>query len=365
MTGVLGIGASAPRPLPPSPFAPPRPSTAPGARADGSRVASLRANETRLTHVVIQGRAVGAPLLAEWVRRLEPRGSVVPLPLVTGQAWRLHDVGHLPEDAPEALEALGRRQRLDVAVVPGDRALAAVGFVASDMDSTLIQGECIDAIAAKWQALMDEDEARAAAPHGERRDVGREVEAITARAMRGELHFAESLKARVSVLEGLPETALAQVYEAHVRLTPGAREMVSTFHSVEARIGVLSGGFTHFTQPLKAALELELQRANVLEVRQGRLTGRLQGDVFDAQAKADTVHANRSRDRTTVAVGDGSNDIPMLVEADVGIAFHAKPGVREKAVAAGGTVHALNEVGLDGVPNLFLARSGSLPAVKL
>ncbi len=308
--------------------------------------------EDRLNHVVVQAPYLPEHVLDEFIRLMRPGGSTVRLPLATGDAYRLHDVGRVAPERAMQLQALADRHGVDTAVVPGWRSIDRVGLVASDMDSTLILGECIDAIARKWQSILD---ARGVTG----RDIGKQIEAITTRAMNGEIDFAESLRERVALLEGFPVSELREVYREHVELSPGAREMIAAFKGVGAEVGVLSGGFTQFTAPLKADLGLDFQAANVLETDGEVLTGRVIGEVFDALAKADQVRARRPAGAMAAAVGDGSNDVPMLGEADVGIAYHAKNGVAEAARKRGGVIHEVKHTGLDALPNLFLSRVGS------
>jgi phosphoserine phosphatase len=210
--------------------------------------------------------------------------------------------------------------------------LADFRLVAFDMDSTLITIECIDEIA-DLQGLKPQ------------------VAAITEREMRGEIDCPESLRRRVALLEGLPVEALARVYDERLQLSPGAERMLAGFRAVGARTLLVSGGFTFFTDRLRDRLGLDYTGSNVLGVREGRLTGTVEGDVFDARAKAQTLRAHadalRGRDGIVVALGDGANDLPMLGAADVSIAYRAKPVVRRSAT------HAIDHCGLDAVLNLF------------
>jgi phosphoserine phosphatase len=201
-----------------------------------------------------------------------------------------------------------------------------------DMDSTLIAIECIDEIADGMGIKQD-------------------VAAITAAAMRGEIDFAESLMRRVALLSGLPVGELEHVYAERLELTPGAERMLEAFKAAGAKTLLVSGGFTFFTSRLERRLGLDATLANDLEIIDGRLTGRIVGDIVDAQAKAARLAAMRldhaRAGRLVVAIGDGANDLPMLREADVAVAYRAKPVVREQAD------YALNVSGLDGVLNLF------------
>lgn len=188
-------------------------------------------------------------------------------------------------------------------------------LVVLDADSTLIREEAIELLAA-------------AAGRYE------EVAAVTARAMAGELDFAESLRERVATLAGLPVSMLETV-RGQMTPTDGAQELIDTVHAAGGRVGVVSGGFTELLAPLAERLGLDFCRANHLEVIDGRLTGRVLGDIVDAEAKrvalVEWADASRIPLSQTVAVGDGANDLRMLDLAAVGVAFCAKPVVRAAA----------------------------------
>lgn len=215
-----------------------------------------------------------------------------------------------------ALEAA--HQSVDVAVERSGLSRRAKRLVVMDVDSTLIQGEVIDLLAAEAGCLDA-------------------VRRTTEAAMRGELDFTESLRARVQLLAGLPVEALARVRE-QVTLTPGARTMVRTLGRLGFEFAVVSGGFTQITDQLVADLGIDYSAANTLEVASGRLTGRLVGPVLDRRGKADALV--RFADLAgvplaqTVAVGDGANDVEMLNVAGLGVAFNAKPIVQEAADTA-------------------------------
>jgi phosphoserine phosphatase len=203
-------------------------------------------------------------------------------------------------------------------------------LVVFDMDSTLIQVEVIDELA------------RIAG-------VGDEVAAITAAAMRGELDFKQSLTRRVALLAGLEESVLAEVAQ-RLPLMEGAERVVRTLKRLGYKLGILSGGFDFFGRVLQERLGFDYMFANRLEIVDGRLTGRLLGEIVDGERKAELLRQiarleNLSLEQT-IAVGDGANDIPMLTIAGMGVAFHAKPIVREKAG------RAISNLGLDGL--LFL-----------
>jgi phosphoserine phosphatase len=211
-----------------------------------------------------------------------------------------------------------RASRFDVAVQRDDLSRRAVRLVALDVDSTLIQDEVIDLLA---------DEA----------GVGAEVAAITAAAMAGELDFEEALRARVALLAG-SDTALLERARERLRLTPGARTFIRTLKRLGFRTAIMSGGFSAFTDALQADLGVDYAFANVLEVHDGRLTGRVTGPVVDrarkAQLLAEVAAVEGIELAQTVAVGDGANDLDMLAAAGLGIAFNAKPVVRDAADAA-------------------------------
>ena len=208
-------------------------------------------------------------------------------------------------------------QQIDGAVLP-DVAFADLGLIVSDMDSTLITIECVDEIAA-GVGLKDE------------------VAKITEQSMRGELDFEQSLRKRVALLSGLDERVLEEVYENVLQLSPGAEFLLEECKRNDVKFMLVSGGFTFFTERLQQRLGLDFHFANVLEVENGKLTGRLKGRIIDAQAKADLLREYRERlglaPWQVVAMGDGANDIPMIREAGFGIAYRAKPKTEANADA--------------------------------
>ncbi len=188
-------------------------------------------------------------------------------------------------------------------------------FVIFDVDSTLIEDEVIE-------LLADVAGKRA------------EVAAVTERAMAGELDFAESLIERVKALAGLPETVFKDVFD-RVTVTRGAQALIDAVHAAGGKVGAVSGGFNQVLAPLASQLNLDFARANELEVVDGKLTGKVIGKIIDRTAKADALREWSAESgialENTVAVGDGANDIEMLALANLGVAFNAKPIVREQA----------------------------------
>jgi len=274
--------------------------------------------------LVVQGPAAAIDD-ARAIAAVAGSGAIVPLDRGEAPAWRLAS-----PRTREGVAAACVARRLDFAFVPRTRRLADVRVVAMDMDSTLITIECIDEIA-------------------DMQGIKPQVALITAAAMRGEIDFRESLTRRVALLAGLPVEALARVYQERLALSPGAERMLDGFHRAGAQSLLVSGGFTYFTDRLNRRAGLGHTLSNVLEVRDGRLTGRIEGEIVDAAAKAGALRALRADlgAGTAVALGDGANDLPMFREADVSIAYRAKPVVRAQAT------HAIDHCGLDAVLNLF------------
>jgi phosphoserine phosphatase len=219
-----------------------------------------------------------------------------------------------------------------MALVPAGRTLSGMGLVAMDMDSTLITIECIDEIA-------------------DMQGIKPQIAAITAATMCGEIDFTESLRRRVALLAGLQETALERVYAERLQLSPGAEAMLAGMRREGIKSVLVSGGFRFFTERLKSRLGLDFTLANELEAEGGKLTGRIRGDIVDAQAKAREIGRLRAElglgREQVIAIGDGANDLPMLLDAGVSIAYRAKPVVRAAAT------HAIDYNGMDAVLNLF------------
>ena len=218
------------------------------------------------------------------------------LPVVPGNRWQVwQGLQELGVDLV-VQPALGRRKRLLLA----------------DMDSTMIEQECIDELAAEA-------------------GVGPYVAAITARAMNGELDFEAALRERVALLKGLPETVIGQVLRDRITLRAGGRQLVATMRVQGARAALVSGGFTAFTGPVAAALGFDENRANVLQMAAGALTGTVAEPILGRDAKVRALHeisaAMGISPAEAMAVGDGANDLGMLGLAGAGVALHAKPSV--------------------------------------
>lgn len=200
-------------------------------------------------------------------------------------------------------------------------------LICFDMDSTLIQTECIDELA-------------------ERAGVGEQVKAITERAMRGEIDFKESFTERVALLKGLDESVMKEIAE-NLPITEGVERLMFVLKHYGYKIAILSGGFTYFGEHLKRKFGIDYVYANELEIEDGKLTGRYLGEIVDGKRKAELLRLLAQVEKVdiaqTIAVGDGANDLPMLSTAGLGIAFHAKPKVVENAE------QSINTIGLDGV----------------
>ena len=246
---------------------------------------------------------------------------------VAAHAYRLRDAK--PHDG---IAAYCFENQLDYGFVAPQQKLSNFGLLVMDMDSTLISIECIDEIADMYQ-------------------IKPQVAEITESAMRGEIDFAESLRRRVALLEGLDEGALQRVYDERLQLNPGAEAMISTLQHHGVKTLLVSGGFVFFTERLKSRLGLDFAHANTLEIVDGKLTGKVLGHILDAQGKAEWLVNVRNelelKPEQVIAVGDGANDLRMMAQAGISIAYHAKPVVRAQAG------YAFNFVGLDGLVHLF------------
>ena len=223
---------------------------------------------------------------------------------------------------------LASEQEIDFSFQRDDMYRRMRRLICFDMDSTLIQTECIDELAA-------------------RAGVGDKVKAITERAMRGEINCKESFTERVALLKGLDVSVMQDIAE-HMPITEGADRLMSVLKRCGYKIAILSGGFTFFGEQLRRRYGIDYVYANELEIDEnGKLTGRYVGDIVDGKRKAELLKLIAQVEQVnlaqTIAVGDGANDLPMIAEAGLGIAFHAKP--RVKATAQ----QSINNIGLDGV----------------
>ena len=277
--------------------------------------------------LVIQGRVIGMAHLTHIHRII---GGSTQFMQIAEHAY------YLPTNLTDVTEVKSfcAEQKIDCALVPDTQRLSHFGLCVMDMDSTLINIECIDEIADMMQ-------------------IKPQVAAITESAMRGEIDFATSLRKRVSLLKGLNQIALRRVIHERLKPNPGAVEWIAACKANNIKTMVVSGGFTLFANHVKDLLGLDYAVANTLEIVDGKLTGHVLGDIVDADRKALELMKLREtlnlKFDQTIAVGDGANDLQMMKVASVGIAYHAKPIVQQQAT------YALNHVGLDGVINLFTA----------
>lgn len=282
---------------------------------EGSTIAA----KTGLMHVVALGNPLKPSAIGAIASEIAEHG---------GNIERIHRTASYPVTAIEFvvsevdqecirpnLAGIANSHSVDIAVSPGGLMRWAKKLVVMDVDSTLIQQEVIELLGAR---------------------AGKEVEIkeITEQAMRGELDFEASLKARVALLEGLPSSVIDDV-RAQITLTPGARTLVSTLKKLGHSVAVVSGGFTAVIEPLLSDLGIAHYRANTLEVVDGKLTGKVMGTVIDRAAKATALRDFAVIEgvslEQTIAIGDGANDLDMIAAAGLGIAFNAKPAVRAAA----------------------------------
>ena len=277
--------------------------------------------------LVVQGRAITVAHLTHIHRII---GGNTQFMQVAEHAYYLPT--HLTD--VKAIKKFCAEQKIDCALVPDTQRLSHFGLSVMDMDSTLINIECIDEIA-------------------DMMNLKPQVAAITEAAMRGELDFSASLRKRVVLLKGLDESQLQRVIDERLKLNPGAVEWIAACKANNIKTMVVSGGFTPFANHVKALLGLDYAAANTLEIVDGKLTGNVLGDIVDADRKA--LELVKLRDELglkvdqTIAIGDGANDLKMMAAAGVGIAYHAKPVVQQQAM------YALNNTGLEGAIYLLTA----------
>lgn len=274
--------------------------------------------------LVIQGSAISVSHLAH-IHRL--CNTSVQFVQIAQHAYYLANQPPLP-----TVQQFCADQHIDSAYVDDTQHIKNFGLCVMDMDSTLINIECIDEIA-------------------DMMNLKPQVSAITESAMRGEIDFATSLKQRVALLKGLDENALQRVINERLKLNPGAQDWIDACKANNIKTMVVSGGFTLFANHVQKLLGLDYAVANTFEVVDGKLTGNILGDIVDADRKAQELVKLRDAlglaPSQTIAIGDGANDLKMMSAAAVGVAYHAKPVVQTQAN------YALNFVGLDGIANLL------------
>ena len=283
---------------------------------------STIAAKTGLVHVVALGSPIAPTAIAAIASAIAEQG---------GNIERIQRTASYPITALEfivsgadqlkirkGLAEVTTTHAVDIAVSPGGLMRWAKKLVVMDVDSTLIQQEVIELLAAKA-------------------GVEDQVKVITDSAMRGEIDFAESLMARVSLLQGLPESVIAEV-QKEIALTPGARTLVQTLHTLGHSVALVSGGFAEVIKPIVDDLKIVHYRANSLEVIDGRLTGKVSGPIIDRAAKATALREFAEIEgvglEQTIAIGDGANDLDMISIAGLGIAFNAKPAVKAAAASS-------------------------------
>lgn len=274
-------------------------------------------------NLIIQGTEIESRDL----RELAKLAGASRIEQITHEAFRLCEA-----QARGGVAEYCENAHLDFAFVPENRKLAGFGLLAMDMDSTLIAIECIDELA-------------------DMRGIKAEVLQITASAVRGEIEFADSMRCRVAMLAGLDESALQKVYDERLQLSPGAEKMLAGLKAAGVKILLITSGFTFFAEQLKKRLNLDYTCSNSLEIVNGKLSGKLAGEIIDADAKAIKVEEIRKqlglKREQVIALGDGANDLKMMAQAGISIAYHAQPIVRRHAT------YAINHVGLEGVMSLF------------
>ncbi len=241
--------------------------------------------------------------------------------------WRSVELGG------DATRTIAGAHRVDAALVPNDRLLADFRLIAFDMDSTLITIECVDEIA----------DFAGCKP---------QVAAITEAAMRGEIaDYDESLRQRVALLAGLDESVLERVWNERLAITTGAEELLSAARGAGLKTLLVSGGFTFFTDRVKARLGLDFTQANTLAIADRKITGKVAGEIVNAQGKRRALEQTCERigcsPAQAIAVGDGANDLAMMGVAGISVAFHAKPQVAAQAD------YAIGHCGLDAIVGLF------------
>ena len=276
--------------------------------------------------ILLQGDGI-TPALTQQIAQLAGAGRT---DTPAARTLRLSDFETAP--AREPIRDICEQAGIDCFFIQAPLRLTDFKLAVMDMDSTLITIECIDEIA-DMQGLKPQ------------------VAAITEAAMRGELDFRESLARRVALLKGLDVGALQRVYDERLKLSPGAGQLIDGFKRAGIKTLLVSGGFTFFTDRVKARLGLDYANSNTLGVAEGRLTGMVDGAVIDADAKAaklrETCALIGCEPSQAIAIGDGANDLKMMAAAGLSVAYHAKPVVRQQAS------FAISHNGLDALLKLF------------
>ena len=283
---------------------------------EGKSAVSTKAG---LVHVVILSTKMNPTAISELATGMREIGAnierITRLASTPVTAIEFVLSGANQEKLSQVLSPIASRNGIDIAVQPGGLQRHARKLVQLDVDSTLIQQEVIELLAAKA-------------------GVADEVITITDKAMRGELDFEQSLRARVALLKGLPVSAISEVQQ-QILLTPGSRTLISTLHKLGHTVAVVSGGFIDVIAPLLKELNIKHFKANTLGVENGVLTGEVTGPVIDRAAKAAALREFAALEsismEQTIAIGDGANDLDMIAAAGLGIAFNAKPAVKAAA----------------------------------
>ena len=276
-------------------------------------------------HLVIQG----ADIETRDLKELAKLSGATAIDRLSATAFRLR--GAQPA---EGIAGLCSNAKLDFGFVPEGRKLTDFRLLVMDMDSTLITMETIDELA-------------------DMVSIKAEVAAITERAMRGEIEYDQSLRERLALLKGLDQSALQRVYDERLKFSPGAERMLDKVRAAGIKTLLVSGGFTYMTDRLKTRVQLDYTHSNVLEISNGKLTGKVLGEIVNADAKlaalkriAGEIDASPAQ---IAGVGDGANDLKFLAACGVSVAYHAKPVVREQ------TSYAINHAGLDAMLCLLSA----------
>jgi len=282
-----------------------------------------RAFAAHIMNLIIQGSEIQNRDL----KHLAKLAGASRIEQIAGEAFRLCET-----QASSGVAEYCENAKLDFAFVPENIKLANFGLLAMDMDSTLITIECIDELA-------------------DIRGIKDEVSRITTSSVRGEIEFTDSVRRRVALLAGLNESALQKVYDERLQLSPGAEKMLAGLKAAGVKTLLITSGFTFFAERLKKRLNLDYTYSNSLEIVNSKLSGKLAGKIIDADAKAIKVEDIRKqlglKKEQVIAIGDGANDLKMMAQAGVSIAYHAQPIVRRQ------TTYTIDHVGLEGVVNLF------------